>query len=238
MSPAELLGKAFDHYGRESFLMRDLNFRVDAQCLQDCGSFKPGKQRRKLGQIPGVAKLKSLDVIDPKVTIYDKWQQLRTQEQQCREGAGHPAIAVLIGVDLCEAVVEPSRHDDRILRFVLGEPAEEIIHLSVDIQGRTILVQFSVRTFRIVRLLFELPFEQRYLMPMAKLVYRRSRVLMPRENGMELVNDTLRKVTVLGDTVHHEMNGCFLIPQDVNQAGRLDVGAGMRYEILNESMSY
>jgi hypothetical protein len=101
---------------------------------------------------------------------------------------------------------------------------------------RTILVAASVRTARIVGLVFELAPQQGDLKPLAELVDRGSLLLALRQNGMQFVDESFGEGAVTGDAVHDELNGSLLIPQDVNQAGGFDVRARTGDEILDEAM--
>jgi hypothetical protein len=84
------------------------------------------------------------------------------------------------------------------------------------VERRTILVYFSIGPSRVIRLFLELPLEEEDLMPMAELVHGYGGVLMPRKNGMKFVDDALGKFTLSGDAIDHELNGRFLVSQDVN----------------------
>src|SRR5260370_34809511 len=97
------------------------------------------------------------------------------------------------------------------------------------------------RCFRVVRViwpLLELSFEQRDLMSIPELVDRRSGVLMPCQDGMEFVDDTLCEVTAPGDAVDRKLNGGLLIPQDVNQAGWLHIRIRARHPAFQDSVRY
>jgi len=79
-------------------------------------------------------------------------------------------------------------------------------------------VYLSIGPSRVVGLLLEFPFEKRDIMPIAELVHGYGGVLMPRKNGMKFVDDALGKFTLSGDAIDHELNGRFLVSQDVNES--------------------
>src|SRR6266545_344899 len=53
---------------------------------------------------------------------------------------------------------------------------------------------------------------------------------------MEFVYDAFGQRSFIGNAVHHETDGGFLISQDVNEQRRLNIGAGPGNEILGEPL--
>lgn len=53
---------------------------------------------------------------------------------------------------------------------------------------------------------------------------------------MQFVDDSLGEGAVAGDAVHDELDSSFLIPEDVNQTGGLDVRARTGDEIFDEAV--
>lgn len=56
------------------------------------------------------------------------------------------------------------------------------------------------------------------------------------QDGMQFVDDSLGEGAVAGDAVHDELDSSFLIPEDVNQTGGLDVRARTGDEIFDEAV--
>jgi hypothetical protein len=103
-----------------------------------------------------IGKLECVDVFDPKISVYNKRKEVSAKENQRGESASYSAISILVRMDLCEAMVKPSRNDDGILVPVFGQPLKKILNLRVHVNGRTVFVHCPIWTLWIVGLLLEL----------------------------------------------------------------------------------
>ena len=95
-------------------------------------------------EVAVVAGLEGVDVVAAVVSGYDNRQVVVLDEMPGDQRPRHPAVAVLEGVDLREPVVEPRRHQQRVvdvrLTDVLAVPGEQIVELGVDVFRRAVLV--------------------------------------------------------------------------------------------------
>jgi len=97
-----------------------------------------------------------------------------------------------------------------------------------------VLVDGSVGALGIVRVLLEPPLEQRDLAPIPKLIYGCRCVLMFCKDRVKFMHHG--QLPFARTTVNDELDSPFLIPQNIDQSGRLNVRSGVRDEILQKAL--
>src|ERR1700689_4269707 len=111
-----------------------------------------------------------------------------------------------------------------------------MLHFGVNVNRRTILVDRTILSFWIIRLDLEMPFQQWDVVPITKLIYSGSCILMSRQHCMKFMNKAFGQNTILCHGVYNKLNSCFLVSENVDQSRGFNVGARTRNEIFGKAI--
>jgi len=113
-------------------------------------------------------------------------------------------------------MVEPCRDNHRIVVLVLCQEYQERFNLCVHLDGRTILMYYTIRSARVIWKFLEFALKEWNFLPVPELVHRRRRVLVTDKDAVKLMNEAFRKRPIPTHTVQHKLDRGFLISQDVD----------------------
>jgi len=146
------------------------------------------------------------------------------QQDQQRQGASDPAVAVLEGVDLDEPVMEPRGADQRVRIGGLPVERHQPLQLALHVFGWRVLQHGPVRTPDVIRLLLPFAVAQWPLEHPAELISGLVGVLVPSDDLMQLPYQIHRQLGALLNQGREELQRVVLIPDDLERLRRDTAG--------------
>ena len=202
--------------GRAGWLRSDVGLpqialrRTDErERVRDVGGLDVREQVDERLEVAAVRGFEGVEVWVAMLLVADHEDQVVTLEEDGgRQRARDAAVAVLEGVDLREAVMQPGGLDlraDALATSWLVVPREQPVNLVLDELWRTVLVQPAVGLDRVVREALPLALEQGRGESPPQRVDGVARVLVLGQAAVQLPDERARQLPLTADEVHHHI---------------------------------
>ena len=205
--------------------------RGRADGFQNRPPLQLGQQVDEWGQAAGVGGLQRPDVGIPVIPGDHYGQVILAYQVPGKQGADDPPVPILKGVDLGEAVVEPSGGQQRVIAAgvpdIFAVPGQQVVQLAVNVFRGAVLVRHSVVAGGIVGQGFEPAALQGLVEPSAELVNRPVRGLAGGNGGVHLPDGAARNRAGGADFGINAFRGMLVVAKNLRQFVGVFIGAAV-----------